>query len=371
MARFWAWAKSLRWRGRLAFERAYLLWVYRLGLEGLVLRGRRFRERLKSLGRKIWPENKRDIQVSEICELKSEDLLATWLGLPDFLRNDTMIATLVLKHFLGLDWLNKHVDPDGTRSGPLTLSGNPTEIELAKIRVVDLAESIFNLQKINGVRECFDRLRTANELEPTIAELHIGKMIFANDWPFQFIVPTPGRTYDFEIQYDEWTICADAKCKVEMLAPDPNSITRTLHRSRSQLPKDGPGVFFVKFPQQWMQHDGWERTTVQGALDFFAEGTGRIVSVVFYVEPIQLHDFVADKGRQYIATQGHFFYEVANPRRRYGKDLDWKLFEKWRPTDHASWSAMPTKYARLFEFPKGILHLVREAAERDKKNREL
>jgi hypothetical protein len=92
-------------------------------------------------------------------------------------------------------------------------------------------------------------------------------------------------------------------------------------------PKDGPGVFFVKLPQEWMNHQGWQRATVQGARDFFAEGTGRISSVVFYLEPIELLDFVAEDGRHYVAQQGHYFREEANPKRRYGKDLDWKLFE--------------------------------------------
>src|ERR1700733_8208819 len=107
-----------------------------------------------------------------------------------------------------------------------------------------------------------------------------------------------------------------------------------------------------------MEYPGWQKESVQGALDFFAQGTGRVVSVVFYLEPVHLLDFVAEQGRRYGAIQGHFFFEAVNPRRRYGKELDWKLFEKWRPTDYASWSALPPHYARLFEFPKGILHLV-------------
>jgi hypothetical protein len=351
--------------GRLAYQRAYLLWVYRLRLTWLATRYARIRSWLKGLRRKRRTGEAPSSQSFEFRQIKAEDLLATWLGLPEFLRNDAQIATLVLKHFFGLDWINKHVDPDGPRPGPLTLGGGPSEIEHAKIRVIDLAESIFNLQKIEGVEECLTRLKTANELEPTVAELHIGKMIFANDWPFKFIVPTPGRTYDFEIQYGEWKICADAKCKVDVAAPDSDSITKTLHRSRTHLPKDSPGVFFVKLPQHWMEHEGWERTTIQGALEFFAQGTGRISSVVFYIEPIRLLSFVAEKGRPYLAQQGHYFYEVANPRRRYGKELDWKLFEKWRPTDYASWSAMPTKYVRLFEFPKGILVAIRETAGKE------
>jgi hypothetical protein len=64
---------------------------------------------------------------------------------------------------------------------------------------------------------------------------------------------------------------------------------------------------------------------------------------------------VRDRQRQYLAQQGHYFYEVANPRRRYLQNADCKLFERWRPTSYASWSAMPSKYVRLFEFPKGLI----------------
>jgi hypothetical protein len=360
-----------RWlvSGRLAYQRAYLLWVYRLRITWLAILCRRFRNWLKNLGRKISLRGAGNIPAPEIREIKAEDLLATWLGLPEFLRNDTGMATLVLKHFFGLDWINKHIDPDASRPGPLTLAGSPSELEYAKIRVVDLAESIFNLQKIKGVHECINRLRTANELEPTIAELHIGKMIFANDWPFEFVIPSPGRTYDFEIQYGEFKVCADAKCKVDQLVPTSSSISNTLKHKRKQLPKDGPGIFFVKLPQEWMEHDGWQRITVQGAIDFFAQGTGRVSSVVFYLEPIHLLSFGEQKGQHYIAQQGHYFYEVANPRRRYGKELDWKLFDNWRPTDYASWSAMPAKYVRLFEFPKGLIPLIEEAARSEQEKR--
>jgi hypothetical protein len=261
-------------------------------------------------------------QMSELREIGAADLLATWLKLPEIWRNDTQIATLILKHFLSEEWVFKHLDPDATCPGPLTLAGSPTDIEHAKIRIVDLAESIFNLQKIEGIQEPIGRLRTAIELEPTIAELHIGKMISANDWPFKFVVPIPGQSYDYEIQYGGFTVCADTKCKIASLVPDSDSIKNTLHRSRGQLPKDGPGVFFVKLPQEWMNHQGWQRATVQGARDFFAEGTGRISSVVFYLEPIELLDFVAEDGRHYVAQQGHYFREEANPKRRYGKDLE-------------------------------------------------
>ena len=73
-------------RGRLAYQRAYLLWVYRLRIVWLATLCVRIRSSLKGFGHKQNP------RISEIRELKAEDLLATWLGLPEFLRNDTQIA---------------------------------------------------------------------------------------------------------------------------------------------------------------------------------------------------------------------------------------------------------------------------------------
>jgi hypothetical protein len=367
MGSFWDGVKSLRWRGRLAYRRISRLWFYRFHTSRLGKICESIGHRVRHFRGATPLENPRIAQLSELREIGAADLLVTWLGLPELWRNDTQIATLVLKHFLSEEWVLKHVDPDATQPGPLTLTGSPTDIELAKMRVVELAEAIFNLQKIDGITECINRLRTTNDLEPTIAELHIGKMIYANGWPFVFVRPRPGRTYDFEIQYGEWKVAADAKYKADSPVPDSEGIRKALGRSRSQLPKDGPGIFFVKLPPQWMDHPGWQEASVRGALNFFAQGTGRVCSVVFYLEPIHLTDFVAEEGRHHIASQGHYFREVVNPGRRYGRELDWKLWDKWRPTDYASWSALPPHYARLFEFPRGIIHLVAEAATHEQR----
>ena len=68
------------------------------------------------------------------------DLLATWHKLPAHWRNDTQIATLVIKAFLGMPWLEKHVAED-TKTPQATIRGTPSEQMLARIRIVDLAES--------------------------------------------------------------------------------------------------------------------------------------------------------------------------------------------------------------------------------------
>jgi hypothetical protein len=217
------------------------------------------------------------------CDLNARGLLATWYSMPPRLRNDTNLATVVIKYFLGQAWIEKHLDPDATNPGPLTLKGSQMDIELAKIRTVDLAESLFNLRKVEGLNVCVSHLEKASNPEPALAELHIGKMLYANDWQFKFVAPRGkrGDNYDFKIRYLNQTVCGDAKCKIKSVVPDSNTVMRTLQSSRNQLPADKPGVFFVKFPQQWMEHSDWQRITVDGAKAFFAQGSGRIISVAF------------------------------------------------------------------------------------------
>jgi hypothetical protein len=212
---------------------------------------------------------------------------------------------------------------------------------------------MFNLCRIRGFGDCIANMKNAANPEPSLAELHIGKMLYANDWPFRFRVPQGkrGDSYDLEIRYMDQVVCGDVKCKIVSPIPDSKTITNTLSNSRDQLPSDKPGVFFVKIPQQWMEYDGWEMITVQGAIDFFERGTKRVSSIAFYAEPIHLMDN--------IAYQGHHTYEILNPRRRFGKELDWRFFNRWRPPppkppDKGTWTAMPPKYIRLFNFPKGL-----------------
>ena len=95
-------------------------------------------------------------------------------------------------------------------------------------------------------------------------------MLYANEWQFRFVLPQGrrGDNYDLQIRYNNQLVCADVKCKIDSPVPDPNTITNTLKSSRTQLPDHKPGVFFIKIPQRWMEHRGWQKATVQGATDF-------------------------------------------------------------------------------------------------------
>ena len=278
--------------------------------------------------------------------LTVEHLIRTWWGFPEGFRNDSLLAVAVLKYALGEEWLERHISPHARDRGVLTIRrGESEDAEIAKMRMVELSESIFNLRRIHGISGCIERMKTAPNPEPFIAEIHIAKMLYANDWPFSFVAPRgrEGYDYDFEIDCHGHIVCADAKCKIEETPLSARTITQTLTKARKQIPANALGIFFVKFPQSWTNEPRWQETTTRGAMDFFAQGSGRIVSVVFYVETYRL---AGDR----LAAQTQLRREVLNPRRRYGMDIDWKLFSRWQPPSNAV-DAMPPKWVRLFDFP--------------------
>jgi hypothetical protein len=68
--------------------------------------------------------------------IRPKDLLATWHTLPQAMQNDTQIAVLIIKAFLGMPWLEKHVADDTKTPGLLTIRGPLLEQHVARIRVV-------------------------------------------------------------------------------------------------------------------------------------------------------------------------------------------------------------------------------------------
>ncbi len=276
-------------------------------------------------------------------------VLELWRQLPEEHRSDFTISFSIIRGALGLEWMTRHLDPESSKTGFFRLSADAvTEDQATKhYRTIDLAESLINLKDIDGFPECISRMRSSENPESALAELHVAKMLHINQWQFRFATPQGhrGNDYDFEIEYCGHLVFGDAKCKVEATDLSSKTITSTLSSSRTQLPSKGPGVFFIKIPQHWTSDPNWERITIQGALDFFAQGSGRIVSVAFYLEPLHY--------AHGILMQGHIFKEVTNPHHRHDKGLDWRFFERWKPPSDKL-NSMPPFWIRLSNFPSGL-----------------
>jgi hypothetical protein len=282
-----------------------------------------------------------------------DNLLSTLAMLPKEITRrqpaiDFTISLGVVKHFLGQDWLERHTNPEQPEKGGyfrLNIEG-PEEQLAAKggFKLVDLAELLFNLQHIEGFDWSLSRMRDG-DLEPTLCELDIGRMIYINDWSFRFVEPknTKGSDYDFEIEFEEFTICADAKCKIEATPLSAQTITNTLMKARKQLPSDRPGVVFIKFPGEWKRIPSFRNTLLSAGNTFFSS-TARVVSIVYYSSPV---DF-----KNGDITHEHQFMEIHNANGRFGK-RDWQLFNRWHPPLGAK-NAMPPKWRRLMNFPNSF-----------------
>jgi hypothetical protein len=191
----------------------------------------------------------------------------------------------VLRHFLGSDWVQQHVFQGVESEFFKTLS----EVEINRFkhqdRVVTLAEILFNFQQIDGIEQRIERLQTAN-VETAIAELEAAKLLFRSGLNFAFVREQGIKGWDYDVDVhleSELVIACEMKCKLESTTLTKGTIRNTLDVARGQLPKDRPGVIFIKIPDHWPEAPD-AKTLIVAALEAAFGRTGRISAVVFHWE---------------------------------------------------------------------------------------
>jgi len=280
-----------------------------------------------------------------------DDLHKLVAGFPEEIRNDeggrtAVLAQSVIRHFLGLDWFKAHIRHDAPKLGFLNYDfSSDAARERTTFRIVELAESLFNLQHIEGFDACISQMKGGGEkIQSICAELDFGRFLYIHDIKFRFVVPqmTKGTDYDVELfMPDGLAVPADAKCKFETTEINPTSVHNSLEKARKQLPADRAGMIFVKVPQRWIVEPGVAAAMEAAARDFLRR-TDRVVAVTFYVSHLETRDGVV--------LHRHAFREVDNPASIYHQGRKWELF-----TDYyvpPSWNGMPPKWQRFFLFPK-------------------
>jgi hypothetical protein len=195
-------------------------------------------------------------------------------------------------------------------------------------RVIDFAEMLYNLQSIEGYDNCVAQLNDP-QLEGTLAELEVGKLLQIHGVRFRFIVPqgVSGMDYDLEVfMPDSRSAVADTKCKIESSSTSKSTIKSQLEKARSQLPSDSPGMVFLKVPQDWMVdaqqwvENEYGNETISSAVRSFLRNTGRIVSVKVYSSIIHVY-------QNRPGTVGLYrVWEFNNFTSRFGGD--WHIFHK-------------------------------------------
>ena len=189
-----------------------------------------------------------------------------------------VLAQSIIAHFFGRDWFTAHIRHDAPKPGFLNYDfSSDQRREATSFRVVELAESLFNLQNIPGFDETIAQMKGGGDkIEATCAELDFGRFLYIHDVEFRFNVPSmkKGADYDVELSYrDGLAVPADAKCKLESTDIDPRSISNTLEKGRKQLPADRPGAIFLKVPQSWVADTAIAAEMVSEGQRFFGTPT--------------------------------------------------------------------------------------------------
>jgi len=291
--------------------------------------------------------------MADLPRITAAHLLDTYLQFPDSIRRDTGAASFtislsIINYYLGDNWLQTHLNPLLNKPGfmRLKLIDQAATSFIQAFKTVDMGELLFNLQNIEGFDALVERMKTEAQVESGLAELDFGRMLFINNHKFRFVRPSGvrGNDYDFEINFDKWTLCADVKCKLDEKQLSKGIIKNELSNSRTQLPPDKPGIFFIKAPQHWTRKFLFEQILVEAAKEFLCT-TERVVSIKYYIAPYEV--------RNGLLQQGHEFKEIDNPRHRFEGLRRCELFS-YRPPLGAL-DALPPKWRRLYDFPNGFL----------------
>jgi hypothetical protein len=258
------------------------------------------------------------------------------------------LATSVIQHFLGKEWVKANVLQDASHSRPdgffrLDFS-SPEKREARTARLLDFAEMLFNLQHIPGFDHRVEQMRTGDP-QSALAEFDFGRFLYIHDVDFRYVSPSGqrGRDYDCEVTYRDGRVaCADAKCRLEDSEVRPEAIRSALEKARRKnLPKDRPGIVFVKVPQHWLQFRDVRFGLVEVARDCLRQ-TERVVLVALYCA---VHFPSEDKQ---IMVFRHLQEEVENPKHRFDTTKSWGLFKGFQVPHE--WNGMPPKWHRIFSF---------------------
>jgi hypothetical protein len=283
--------------------------------------------------------------------LSIEQLHAVMPQFPPEMRTDPGgrvigIANTVILHFLGREWIIAHIRHDAPKKGFLNLDfSSDRKREASTFRVIEFAENLLNLQHLDGFEACIAQMRGGGQkIESTCAELDFGRFLYIHDVPFRFVEPqmAKGSDFDFEVTYpDGLTAAADAKCKFETTAVEPDSLRNAMKKARSQLPADRPGLVFIKVPQRWIEDTTTADKMIAVAREFLAT-TGRIASIKFYVSHLRIGNGMV--------LHRHALKEISNPNNRFDSTRNWDLFSNYYVPP--SWNGMPPKWHRIFFWPE-------------------
>jgi hypothetical protein len=118
-------------------------------------------------------------------------------------------------------------------------------------------------------------------VEASFAAFEIGRTLRRASVRFRFVKPqgVKGKDYDYEAYPNNAdTVCIEGKCTLRSTSVSDDTIRRALNDARQQLPKDKPGVIFVRVPEIWVSD--YLNTPFARITKGFLSQTQRVAAVI-------------------------------------------------------------------------------------------
>ena len=230
------------------------------------------------------------------------------------------LATEVLRFFFGNKWTNENAfdvhkqveryHRDG-RKFLRTEAEDEENAFLHQQRVLELAEYVFNLQHVEGLRERIARM-DRDDLESAFGEIDCASLLAAPSLKFRFIKPTGKKGSDYEGEVTApggRIICCEIKTKSEHTPLTLETLPATIETARKQLPKERPGLVIIKIPMSWPRESTLVEIVESSIRDAF-RASQRIVAIVFTWDEYSVVNngrLFAKKVRDYVNERSSLF----------------------------------------------------------------
>jgi hypothetical protein len=216
-------------------------------------------------------------------------------------RRQYAAAVFIIRMFLSDRWCAKTLFPPTPDPYLANQSGDFGRFKFQD-RVVALGELLLNLRRIDGADHRVEALKTES-LETAVGELEGARLLMSSAIPFRFVKPAGslGQDYDVQAMIDGSPVACEMKAKLEQTEPSQTSVRDTLNRARGQLPRDQPGVVFLKLPETWATSQAGRAAVEEGMRAAF-DRTHRIAAVIAHWERWQ----ALDSGAVRIVMFKHF-----------------------------------------------------------------
>lgn len=242
------------------------------------------------------------------------ECITHWPGYTPF-QHRVVVSMAVIKHFLGHRWFAEHFA--STQNMFFSPYNSPEPWERIR-RINHLADMFLNFQNISGFEESLNKLRTDN-IESGYGAFEAAAILHTSGIRFRFVNPQRVKGLDYDLEAypnDIDTVCIEAKCAMQSTTVTDSWMGNTLRAARRQLPKDKPGVIFVRVPREW-GGDDYLKTPFANVATNFLQNTTRVAMIIMHSNTILRMD--------QIISNMHLMKEFISKNPKFSHAEGWKL----------------------------------------------